>query len=155
MSNFFPFVATIVWSFVAPSAECYVIHDGYPPPVLGGITLLWLANLGFWWSHASLGDNWFPDVRTRDEQTLSDQGCYAHVRHPMYTALWIWAIGNALIWHGMAVAIQAFFWLDVAVIAVLFNLRAAQEEEMLVGKLGEEYRQYMGRVRCRFVPYVL
>ena len=104
-----------------------------------------------------MGDNWFLDVRTsRDEQTLSDQGCcYAHVRHPMYTALWIWAIGNALIWHGMAVAIQAFFWLDVAVIAVLFNLRAAQEEEMLVGKLGEEYRQYMGRVRCRFVPYVL
>ena len=38
------------------------------------------------------------------------QGCYAYVRHPMYTALWLWALGNALLWHGAALWIQAFFW---------------------------------------------
>ena len=91
-----------------------------------------------WRSHADLGRNWSAAVRIREGHTLVTTGVYARIRHPMYTAHWIWAVAQALLLQN---------WIAGPALLVVFVpfcvYRIPREERMMVEQFGEEYEAYM------------
>lgn len=90
-----------------------------------------------------------PAVRVQKErsQRVVRTGPYARVRHPMYAAFGLYALGTALLlgsWIGL---------LGAAVLIVLTAVRAVLEERALRAEL-DGYGEYMNRVRWRFIPLV-
>lgn len=120
--------------------------DYIPPAPLGfammiagaviSATSLWLL----WRSHRDLGMNWSNRVLIREGQTLITEGIYAHIRHPIYAAHWLWTFAQALlIWNWMA-----GFAGIIAFAPVYFN-RVPREEDMMTSHFGDDYREYMSR----------
>ncbi|MEO0372539.1 MAG: protein-S-isoprenylcysteine O-methyltransferase [Pseudomonadota bacterium] len=107
--------------------------------VLGLILFVPFAYL-FWRSHADLGRNWSPSLEMREEHQLVANGVYKRVRHPMYAALWIYAIAQPLLVQNLIAGGAV-----VVAFAALYVLRVPKEEEMMLREFGDEYRAYMER----------
>lgn len=107
------------------------------------------AGLGLWLchrSHADLGENWSVTLELKETHRLVTGGVYARIRHPMYTALLLTGVGQALLvpnWIAGPAYLVAF--------ALLFALRVGPEERMMTERFGEEYAAYRGRTK-RLVP---
>lgn len=78
--------------------------------------------------------------------TLVDTGLYAYIRHPMYLGLLIWLPGTALWLESIFVAAAL-----VVIEPVAVGLRVRIEEQTLISDL-EGYKDYVERVRYRFIP---
>ena len=105
---------------------------------------LWL----FYRSHADLGTNWSITLEVRVQHRLITQGVYTRIRHPMYLALALYSIGQALVipnWVAGPSNLIAF--------AILCVLRIRAEERMMVDEFGAEYAAYSARTK-RLVPGV-
>ena len=113
--------------------------------ILGMLTFaiaLWL----FWKSHHDLGRNWSPTLQVREDHTLITQGIYQVIRHPMYTAIWLWAIAQGLLlanWIAGPSGVIAF--------GVLYFLRVGNEEKMMLEQFGDQYQAYMQKTK-RLLP---
>ena len=97
---------------------------------------LWL----FWRSHVDLGDNWSVTLEIDAKHALVTRGVYRFVRHPMYTSFLVSGLGQALLlanWVAGPAALVA--------VAVMVIVRVPNEEAMMVGQFGDEYRDYMRR----------
>jgi protein-S-isoprenylcysteine O-methyltransferase Ste14 len=57
------------------------------------LTGLWL----FHRSHADLGRNWSVTLELREGHRIVEHGVYRHIRHPMYTAIFLYGIAQALL----------------------------------------------------------
>src|SRR5881409_1294749 len=126
------FFIPLVWvASPAFSFAEYPLRSG--PLILGVICFvigLWL----FHWSHADLGTNWSITLEVREQHRLITQGVYRLIRHPMYSALVLYSVGQALVipnWVAGPVNLIAF--------AVLLALRVRAEERMMVEQFGDEY----------------
>ena len=97
---------------------------------------LWLL----WRAHADLGRNWSPLLEIREGHTLVTEGAYRRIRHPMYAAHWLWAVAQVLLVDNW-LAGPAFLVLFVP----LYLFRVPREEQMMLGRFGEEYEAYMAR----------
>jgi len=100
------------------------------------------------WSRRTLDDDWSRDVELKQGQRLVLRGPYSLVRHPIYTAQLLMALGSAIsfgTWPGYA-AVATFF--------VGFREKLAQEEELLLRSFPDEYPQYRARVKA-LVPWGL
>ncbi len=107
---------------------------------------LGLISLAFWaWTQAALGARWSAQLQLREEHHLVTTGPYSRVRHPLYTGMFGYAGGLALV-----TANWVFVALAVLVIAGAL-LRVPREEEMMIQEFGEEYKVYMQRTG-RFFP---
>jgi protein-S-isoprenylcysteine O-methyltransferase Ste14 len=117
-------------------------------PWLFGAGVLCLA-VGLWWfnrSHSDLGTYWSVTLELRENHQLITQGVYRYVRHPMYAALFVYAIGQALTvpnWVAGPSYLVAF--------GILFALRIGAEERMMLETFGDEYAAYRARTK-RLVP---
>lgn len=105
---------------------------------------LWL----FRRSHRDLGRNWSITLEIREEHRLVTGGVYALVRHPMYSAFWLMGLGQAFLIPNWVAGFAG-----LAGIFVLFFLRVAKEERMMLATFGDQYRDYMQRTK-RIIPYV-
>jgi len=121
----------------------------YHLPAWAGVTgailfvpALWLLRR----SHADLGLNFSPRIQIKEEHSLVTKGVYSRIRHPMYAAHWLWAVGQALLLHNW-IAGPAFLMTFLPV----YLLRAPREEKMMLERFGEEYSRYMERTG-RVVP---
>jgi protein-S-isoprenylcysteine O-methyltransferase Ste14 len=97
------------------------------------------------WVHHTLGRQWSTSLQFRAEHTLITNGPYHQVRHPMYTALFGFFVGLALI---------AASWMIVLLVAVsvaVLYARVGKEEAMMIEQFGDKYRAYMKRTG-RFLP---
>jgi len=106
---------------------------------------LWLL----WRSHADLGRNWRVTTETIEGHKLVTIGVFRHIRHPMYSAHFLWGIAQVLLIHNW---IAGFASLIVMLPMYLFRVR--REEKMMVEQFGDEYRTYMsqtGRIVPRFI----
>jgi len=119
----------------------FLAFADYPLPVplpwFGAATMavaLWL----FWRSHADLGRNWSVSVEIREGHELITHGVYRHIRHPMYAAIWLWAIAQGLLLENWLAG-----WSVVPAFAVMYFLRVAREEELMCESFGDAYRDYM------------
>ena len=117
------------------------------PLVAGAICFvigLWL----FYRSHADLGTNWSITLEVREQHRLITRGVYHHIRHPMYSALVLYSLGQALVipnWVAGPANLVAF--------TILFTLRVDAEEQMMSDTFGDEYATYAARTK-RLVPGV-
>jgi protein-S-isoprenylcysteine O-methyltransferase Ste14 len=116
--------------------------------LLGGIALL---VVGLWLlqrSHAHLGTNWSVTLQVRDHHRLVTDGVYQYVRHPMYTALFLYSLGQLLALPNW-VAGPSY----LVTFGILFALRVRAEERMMLEEFGPDYAAYMARTK-RLVPRV-
>jgi protein-S-isoprenylcysteine O-methyltransferase Ste14 len=105
---------------------------------------LWL----FYRVHQELGRNWSDSLEVREQHKLVTDGLYRYVRHPMYTAFFMWALAQALLlpnWIAGPAGLVGF--------GILFLLRVGREEAMMLESFGEEYRAYMART-ARLIPHI-
>jgi protein-S-isoprenylcysteine O-methyltransferase Ste14 len=98
-----------------------------------------------YWTMTNLGKNLTDTVSTRRDATLVTAGPYRYVRHPFYVTAALLMAAVALLSANWLIAVFGF-----AVIALLV-LRTPKEEQKLVEKFGDAYRDYMARTG-RFVP---
>ena len=103
---------------------------------------LWL----FHRSHADLGTNWSITLQVREQHRLIVHGVYSRIRHPMYTALLLYSIGQVLVLPNW---IAGPSYLVTFGILLAFRLRA--EERMMLEEFGDEYTEYMAKTK-RLVP---
>jgi protein-S-isoprenylcysteine O-methyltransferase Ste14 len=98
---------------------------------------LGLISILFWtWTQLALGKDWSPQLQLRDNHHLVTTGPYAHIRHPMYTAITGCGVGLALVGAS---------WIFVALVMLVvvgLALRIPQEEKMLINEFGDEYQAY-------------
>lgn len=102
----------------------------------------------FYRTHRDLGRSWSVTLALRDEHALVMHGVYNFVRHPMYSAFWLWAVAQALLlpnWVAGFAGLVGF--------GTLYFGRVGNEERMMLDAFGDSYRQYMARTK-RIVPGV-
>ena len=140
------FFLPLIWTFSRVLAFAdYPLH---PAAFGAGVALLagglWL----FHRSHADLGTNWSVTLEVREQHRLVTGGVYRRIRHPMYTALFLYCIGQALAlpnWIAGPSYLVTF--------GLLYALRVGAEERMMREAFGREYDDYAARTQ-RLVPGV-
>lgn len=115
----------------------------------GLCALLMATAIGlFWWASATMGRNWSLVARTRDDHQLVQTGPFAHLRHPIYTALFLTMIAIAI-----GCGHLSHLWLAIPLYALGTWLRVGEEERLLAAMFGDAHAVYAARVK-RFVPGV-
>jgi len=140
------FFVPLIW--VATPAFRFAEYPLRSGPLAAGVACLVIGLWLFYRSHADLGTNWSITLEVHEGHRLITQGVYRLVRHPMYSALLLYSIGQALVipnWVGGLSNLVAFL--------VLFALRVGPEERMMAQQFGNEYVRYMARTR-RLIPHV-
>jgi protein-S-isoprenylcysteine O-methyltransferase Ste14 len=97
------------------------------------------------WTLPVLGKNLTDTVVTRREHTLVTRGPYRWIRHPFYVAMALVTLGSALVAANWFILVSGF-----AVFSLL-AIRSRVEEEQLVARFGDAYRDYQNRTG-RFLP---
>jgi len=97
------------------------------------------------WMFRTLGRNLTDTVVTRKQHSLVIAGPYRWVRHPMYLSVALVTFGTSL------VTANWFFFVAGCLTFVLLMIRTGKEEENLIARFGDDYRNYMQRTG-RFVP---
>jgi protein-S-isoprenylcysteine O-methyltransferase Ste14 len=140
------FLIPLLW-VVSPafSFADYPLRIG---PFVAGLTCLAIGLWLFFRSHADLGTNWSVTLELRQEHRLISHGVYRAIRHPMYSALILYAVGQALVIPNWVAGFS-----NVTALAVLLALRLGAEEKMMAERFGDEYAAYSARTK-RFVPGV-
>jgi protein-S-isoprenylcysteine O-methyltransferase Ste14 len=110
-------------------------------PALGS---LWL----FWRTHRELGRNWSVSLEVRDKHELITRGVYRYVRHPMYSAFFLWAVAQFLLLPNWVAGISGLIGFGI-----LYSFRIGREEQLMLEAFGEQYRAYMART-ARIVPWI-
>jgi len=140
------FFVPLIW--VASPAFSFAEYPLRAGPLVAGVVCavfgLWL----FYRSHADLGTNWSITLEVREGHRLITEGVYRRLRHPMYSALVLYSVGQALVipnWVAGPSNLLAF--------AVLLALRIRAEERMMDERFGDEYATYSARTK-RLIPGV-
>jgi protein-S-isoprenylcysteine O-methyltransferase Ste14 len=98
------------------------------------ISACWLL----WRSHGDLGKYWTFSLEIKNNHILVKDGVYRYIRHPMYAAHFLWAVGQLLIISNWIAG--PFFLLFFI---PLYFYRVPKEEAMMIRKFGKEYKKYM------------
>lgn len=96
------------------------------------------------WAQQSLGQNVTTTVITKEDHQLVTQGPYRYIRHPLYSAGFVFFL---------AMSLATGSWLlpmAIVIGAVMLLLRTPKEEAALIERFGEQYQQYMERTGCFF-----
>ena len=138
------FLVPLIW-IVSPVFS-FAEYSLLPWPFGAGVLCL---VAGLWWfyrSHSDLGRYWSVTLELRENHRLITEGVYRHVRHPMYAALFLYSIGQALVIPNWVVGPSYF-----VTFGILFALRIGAEERMMLETFGEAYAEYMTKTK-RLVP---
>jgi protein-S-isoprenylcysteine O-methyltransferase Ste14 len=138
------FFIPLIW-VVAP-VFAFADYPLHPAPYIAGTLLLALGLWLFHRSNADLGPNWSITLEVRENHRLVTGGLYRRVRHPMYSALCLYSVGQALVlpnWvAGPSYAVS---------FGLLFTLRVGREEQMMLEEFGKDYEAYMAQTK-RLIP---
>jgi protein-S-isoprenylcysteine O-methyltransferase Ste14 len=140
------FLVPLIW--ILSPLFAFADYPLHPVPLVIGTILLVVGLWLFHRSHADLGTNWSITLQVRETHRLVSQGVYRRIRHPMYSALFLYSIGQLLAlpnWIAGPSYLVPF--------GLLFLLRVGAEERMMLDRFGADYRAYMTRTK-RIVPSV-
>jgi len=138
------FLVPLIW--VVSPVFSFAEYSLRPWPFGAGILCLVAGLWLFHRSHSDLGRYWSVTLELRENHRLITEGIYRCVRHPMYSALFLYSIGQALVVPNWVVGPSYF-----VTFAILFALRIGAEERMMLETFGDEYAAYMTRT-SRLVP---
>jgi protein-S-isoprenylcysteine O-methyltransferase Ste14 len=112
------------------------------PPFLlwSGVAVMMAALWLFWRAHVDLGLNWSITLEMRKDHELIVNGVYRKVRHPMYAAIFLFALAQGFLLQNWLAG-----WAGFVSFAMLYLVRTPREEKMMSEFFGEEYRDYMRR----------
>jgi len=99
----------------------------------------------FAWAIRALGEQFSPRLQVTEKHKLVTSGPYRWIRHPMYTAEFVFYFG---------LAVESANWVVALAILIgpaLLYARVSKEEAMLIERFGDEYRVYIKRTG-RFFP---
>ena len=99
-------------------------------------------------THEALGRNWSVSLEVRQDHRLITDSVYRHVRHPMYTAFWLWALAQALLLPNWVAGMSG-----IVGFGTLYGFRIGQEERLMLDTFGDEYRDYSART-ARLIPWI-
>lgn len=122
----------------------------FPLPVevrYGAIIAGSLCSLLMWWTLSSLGKNLTDTVVTRSGATLVTSGPYRWVRHPFYVTAALLMTSATMITANGAIGIAS------AIVLTLLAIRTPREEQKLIDRFGQQYRDYMATT-WRFFPRI-
>lgn len=105
---------------------------------------LWL----FRRTHKDLGKNWSVTLEIKDSHRLITGGVYRYVRHPMYSAFFLWALAQLILIPNWIAGPAGFIGFGI-----LYAFRVGREEKMMLDTFGEEYAAYSART-ARILPGV-
>lgn len=136
-------VAYLVWPASVQWATVSLPHWVRWIGVAGGVICSFLM----YWTLSSLGNSLTDTVAIRSDATLVEHGPYHWVRHPYY-------VTAALLMASVTV-LTANWLIGICCLVVLAMLavRTPKEEQMLIERFGQQYRDYMARTG-RFFPRV-
>jgi protein-S-isoprenylcysteine O-methyltransferase Ste14 len=110
-----------------------------------GIGIGALCTAGIYWLFSNIGSGISPTSATRKEHKLSTSGPYRWIRHPLYTI-------GASFYISFGLMADNWFMAMMGIITfIVMAIRTPKEEENLIAKFGDEYRDYMKRTG-RFFP---
>ena len=115
---------------------------------LTGIAVAIAGTAATVYAQVDMGDSWRIGVDPSETTTLVRQGVFGLVRNPIFTAMFVFGVGIALVTPN-AVALVGFALL---VLTIEVQVRVV-EEPYLATKHGDTYRDYLASVG-RFVPGV-
>ena len=140
------FVIPLIWAITnQPKFANYPLS---PLLMALGAALFAAALILFHRVHSELGRSWSVTLELRDQHALVTEGLYAHVRHPMYSAFWLWAVAQALLLPNWIAGFSGLVGFGV-----LYFGRVGREERMMRDAFGDEYRAYAARTK-RIIPGV-
>ena len=113
--------------------------------IVGGIAFAFAVYLHNW-SHKASDVNWSPLLEIKKNQKLITKGPYKFVRHPMYSAFFLWVIAQ-----GIFLSNWLILFAGVASFALVYFTRINDEEELMVKQFGKQYKDYMKKTN-RLVP---
>jgi protein-S-isoprenylcysteine O-methyltransferase Ste14 len=140
------FFVPFVW--IATPVFAFADYPLRPVPFIAGSLCLALGLWLFYRSHADLGTNWSITLEVREGHQLVTRGVYRHVRHPMYSALLLYSLGQALVLPNW-VAGPSY----IVPVGLLVALRIGPEEQMMLVEFPKDYEAYARRT-SRLVPGV-
>ena len=134
------FILPVIW--VVSRVFSFAEYSLRPWPLAAGVLCLagglWLLHR----SHSDLGTYWSVTLELRENHRLITQGIYRYVRHPMYAALFLYSIGQALVVPNWVVGPSY-----LVAFGILFALRIGAEERMMLETFGDEYAEYMTKTK--------
>lgn len=128
-----------------PSAASYAPA---PIQVAAGVVVFLAALWLFWRTHRALGRQWSVTLELREKHRLITTGVYERVRHPMYTAFFLWAFAQALLLPNLVAGLSGLVGFGI-----LFFCRVGEEEAMMREAFGGEYDAYCARTK-RILPFI-
>lgn len=135
---------------IAGIGPIHAVLDPYGPRAIIEAVIVLALMLGtaglFTASARAMGKNWALVARLRTDHTLVQHGPFAHVRHPIYVALFLFLVAIAVAYghaRNLIVAVPFF--------ALGTWLRIINEERLLRAQFGPAYDAYAARVK-RFIP---
>ena len=140
------FFVPLIW--VASTAFWFAEDQLRASPLVAGVMCLVISLWLFYRSHADLGTNWSITLEVREGHRLITQGVYRGVRHPMYSALLLYSLGQALVIPNWVAGLS-----NLVAFAVVFALRIGAEERMMSQQFGNEYAAYRAMTK-RLIPRV-
>ncbi len=93
--------------------------------------------------------NLFDRITVKSDRQLITNGIYRLVRHPIYLSYFLLFSGCCTLLHGSLFT----FILMCLVCGVWLNNRIAIEEEMLIARFGEQYKEYQRKTR-KIIPFI-
>ncbi len=99
------------------------------------------------WVFRSLGKNITDTVVTRKEHTLVTTGPYRWIRHPFYLAFLLVVTADSIVLDSWLLAITG------GLLFCLIMIRTRKEEENLIARFGEDYRDLI-RTRGKIFPRI-
>ena len=138
----------IPFAYIATGFPAALDQAFSPARAVLGLLLFVAALALFYATHKALGRNWSVTLAVREEHALVTGGVYRFVRHPMYSAFWMWAIAQALTlqnWVAGFAGIVGF--------GTLYLFRVGREEAMMRETFGPQWDAYAARTP-RVVPFL-
>lgn len=113
-----------------------------------GVLFAVAALILFQMTHRALGHNWSVTLQLRLDHKLITSGIYRRIRHPMYSAFWLWGIAQACLLPNWVAGFSGLVGFGI-----LFFGRLRREEQMMLQTFGDDYREYMART-YRIIPLI-
>mmetsp|Transcript_13865 Transcript_13865/g.34840 ORF Transcript_13865/g.34840 Transcript_13865/m.34840 type:complete len:244 (+) Transcript_13865:155-886(+) len=134
--------------YLAPKLVEFAVlpFDRYTSTFLGVVSSISCLVIMFC-SHYYLGENWSSKIETRKKHQLVTTGIYSYLRHPMYTAFFLWALACTLLSHNWLCG------LSCTMVAVATACRIPTEEALMMKTFGKEYEAYRDRTWA-LVPFL-
>ncbi|WP_026690058.1 methyltransferase family protein [Alteribacter aurantiacus] len=140
-------VFTIALSVFSREVNLFLLPESLGLYVLG--LIVYGAGVALrYWGIMKLGMMFSRDVAVESSVDLVSSGPYRILRHPLYTAILLCAIGIA-IYLGSVLGLLSV----IATVVPALLYRMVIEERMLVQELGNGYKSWC-ETRYRFIPYL-